>query len=202
MEGNETAFDKTKSRTTIERGRRSRWWRRKGAKSRGFVYVDADDKKINRKGDLERIKSLVIPPAWKHVRINPSPGGRIQAVGMDAAGRVQYLYHRTHTEKQGRKKFKKLEQFGAVLPKLIKRTNEDIAREGLPLEKVLAVALRLINSLYFRVGTDHSEFHYKTYGITTLHKKHLTIGQKGKLEFAFVGKSHVEHRKVLVDEEL
>src|SRR5687768_16275884 len=146
MEGNETAFDKTKSRTTIERGRRSRWWRRKGAKSRGFVYVDADDKKINRKGDLERIKSLVIPPAWKHVRINPSSGGKIQAVGMDSTGRVQYLYHPIFAARQRRKKFAKIERFGALLPKLKEATNRDIVLEGLPREKVLAVTMRLINS--------------------------------------------------------
>ena len=197
-----TIFDKAKAREMIERGRRSRWWRRKGSKSRGFTYLDANEKAITSPEDLERITALVIPPAWKYVRINPSAGGRIQAVGMDSAGRVQYLYHPAHTQKQGKKKYAKLRRFGEMLPKLKSKTNEDIAADGLPLEKVLAVVLRLINSLYFRVGTDHSAQHYKTFGITTLHKKHLTIGRKGKLEFSFVGKSHIEHRKVLVDEEL
>lgn len=202
MNNTKTIFDPVKSREMIERGRRGSWWQRKGSKSRGFYFIDQSGKRLSSADQIERINALVIPPAWKHVRINPFPGGRIQAVGMDAAGRVQYLYHPTHTQKQGRKKYAKLERFGKLLPKLKAQTNADIETDGLPLQKVLAVALRLINSLYFRVGTDHSEVHYKTYGITTLHKKHLTIGRKGKLEFSFVGKSHIEHRKVLVDEEL
>lgn len=196
------AFDKEKARQMIEKGRRAKWWQRKGSKSRGFKYVDAIGKKVTSKPDLERIAALVIPPAWKHVRINPSAGGKIQAVGMDTTGRIQYLYHASHSEKQTRKKFAKIERFGEFLPKLKKVTNEHLSIEGLPLEKVLAVVMRLINSLYFRVGTDRSEKRYKTYGITTLQKKHLSVGNKGKLEFDYIGKSHVQNRKVIVDEEL
>jgi len=202
MVANIAIFDKKKARETIEKGRRSKWWQRKGAKSRGFSYIDATGKKVTAKTDLERIASLVVPPAWMHVRVNPSAGGRVQAVGMDTTGRIQYLYHPLFSEKQKRKKFAKIERFGDYLPKLKKITNEHIALEGLPREKVLAVIMRLINSLYFRVGTDLSEQHYKTYGITTLQKKHLTVGRKGKLEFDYVGKSHVKNRKVIVDEEL
>lgn len=195
-------FDVERARTTIERGRRGKWWTRTRRGARSFTYADAAGKLIKNPADLERIRSLVIPPAWQFVRINPSSGGKIQAVGMDTTGRVQYLYHPTFSAKQQRKKFEKIERFGKLLPALRNITNEHIALDGLPQEKVLAVVMRLINSLYFRVGTDLSAKHYRTYGITTLQKRHLKIGPKGKLSFDYVGKSHIQHRKLLVDEEL
>jgi DNA topoisomerase I len=195
-------FDAKKTRETIDKGRRAKWWRRRGSKSKGFFYTDSAGKKITDEQDLGRIASLVIPPAWRHVRIAPSAGCRVQAVGMDTTGRIQYIYHPKFAEKQQKKKFAKIERFGEYLPKLRKKTNEDIELDGFPREKVLAVMMRLINSLYIRVGTEKSVRHYRTYGITTLANKHLTIGRRGKLVFEFVGKSHIKHRKVLVDEEL
>lgn len=195
-------FETGKAKATIEKGRRAKWWSRKRKGGRSFLYVDADEKPVKDKAGLERIKSLVIPPAWEFVRINPSAGGKVQAVGMDANGRVQYRYNPLFAAKQQRKKFSKIERFGAMLPVLRRLTNEHIVLDGLPREKVLAVVMRLINSLYFRVGTDLSAKHYRTYGITTLEKRHLKIGRKGKLCFDFVGKSHIQHRKILVDEEL
>lgn len=198
----EPIFDVEKARSAIEKGRRAKWWTRKRKGARSFGYFDAAERPIKNKGVLERIRALVIPPAWQFVRINPSAGGKIQAVGMDTTGRVQYLYHPAFAAKQQRKKFEKIERFGELLPKLRHVTNEHIALDGLPREKVLAVVMRLINSLYFRVGTDLSAQHYRTYGITTLEKRHLTIGRKGKLSFDFVGKSHINHRKVLVDDDL
>lgn len=195
-------FDAAKTREMIARGRRAKWWQRKGTKARGFHYEDAAGKRITNTESLDRITSLVIPPAWKHVRICPSVGGRIQAVGMDTTGRIQYIYHPKFAEKQQRKKFTKIEKFGEYLPKLRQVTNEHISLEGFPKEKVLAIALRLINSLYIRIGTEKSARHYRTYGLTTLQNRHLTIKRNGRLEFDFVGKSHVAHRKVLVDDEL
>jgi len=195
-------FDKKVTRQMICRGRRGKWLERKGGKASGFRYVDCAGKSITDAATLERIKALVIPPAWTNVRICPSPNGRLQVVGMDTRGRIQYRYHPSFSKKQERKKFAKVEKFGECLPNLRQATNEHLSAEGLPKEKVLAAMLRLINSLYFRVGTDLSERHYKTYGITTLNKKHLALKPKGKLIFDFVGKSHVQHRKVLVDEDL
>ena len=174
-------FDAEKARATINKGRRANWWSRAGGTSRGFRYVDKNGKIVTDAAAIERIKSLAIPPAWKYVKINPSATGKIQAVGMDTTGRVQYLYHPTFAARQKRLKFSKLERFGALLPKLRETTNRDISVDGLPREKVLAVVMRLINSLYFRVGTDHSAKHYETYGITTFQKRHLTIGKKGRL---------------------
>ncbi|MBC7898955.1 MAG: DNA topoisomerase IB [Saprospiraceae bacterium] len=196
------AFDPQKAREMIEKGHRSKWWLRKGGMSSGFHYVDSSGKKITNHQQLERIRLLVIPPAWKHVRISPTMGSRLQAVGMDTTGRVQYLYHAKFSEKQKNRKFSKIETFGKYLPRLRTVTNEHIALKGFPREKVLAVMMRLINSLYIRIGTEKSAKHYKTFGITTLQNKHLMIGRKGELVFEFVGKSHVKHRRVLVDEEL
>ena len=195
-------FDTSLARRKIEGGKCSKWWQRKGSKSTGFKYYDCDGKQITDETALERIKALVIPPAWKFVRVNPKAGGKIQAVGMDGSGRVQYLYHSKFAERQQRKKFAKIEKFGEYLPRLRKITNEHMALEGFPREKVLAVMMRLINSLYIRVGTEESVRHYKTYGITTLQNRHLEIGRGGKLTFSFVGKHHIKHRKVLVDEDL
>lgn len=195
-------FDSSLIVERIEKGRRGTWWSRTGGKASGFKYLDKKGKLISNESDLERIKSLVIPPAWKYVRISPAASSKVQAVGMDTTGRIQYLYHPKFAEKQARAKFSKIEKFGEFLPNLRKITNRDIALEGFPREKVLAVVIRLINSLYIRVGTEKSVRQYKTYGVTTLQNRHLEIGRKGQLVFSFVGKHHIKHRKVLVDEEL
>src|SRR5215216_2924672 len=195
-------FDAAKARATIERGRRAKWIRRRGSKSRGFFYTDAHGHKIMDEATLDRIHSLVIPPAWRHVHISPAASTSIQAVGMDTTGRIQYLYHPKFSEKQQSKKFAKIERFGQYLPRLRAVTNEHMSLDGFPREKVLAVMMRLVNSLYIRVGTEKSAKHYRTYGITTLQNKHLEIKRGGQLVFDFVGKSHIKHKKILVDEEL
>jgi DNA topoisomerase I len=194
-------FDKSKAKETIEKGERAKWWQRRGGKKSGFFYVDKDGGKITDERHLERIKSLVIPPAWQFVRIAPSFSSKVQAVGMDTSGRIQYLYHSKFREKQEKKKFQKIEKFGDHLPNLRRLTNEHIALEGFPREKVLAVMTRLINSLYIRMGTEKSVKNYKTYGITTLQNRHLEV-KRNKLVFNFVGKHHVKHKKILVDDEL
>lgn len=195
-------FDKKLAKERIEQGKRGKWWTRTGGKSKGFKYYDKDGKLVTDEVHLERIRSLVIPPVWKYVRISSSSKGKLQALGMDTSGRIQYLYHPKFSEKQQRKKFAKIEKFGEHLPNLRKLTNEHIALEGFPREKVLAVMTRLVNSLYIRVGTEKSVKNYKTYGITTLQNRHLEIGKNGQLIFSFVGKHHIKHRKILVDEEL
>jgi DNA topoisomerase-1 len=144
----------------------------------------------------------VIPPAWSTVRINPRERGRLQAVGVDQLGRLQYIYHPSFAERQQRKKFAKIERFGAYLPKLRDRTNRDIRIEGFPREKVLAMMVRLVNSLYIRVGGEASAKTFRTYGITTLRNDHFSIRNGCELVFDFVGKSHIQHRKVIVDKKM
>ena len=186
----------------VEKGRRAKWWRRRGSRKGGFKYFDSAGKPITDEPSLERIKSLVIPPAWRFVRISPFAGSSLQAVGIDTTGRIQYLYHSKFSERQQRKKFEKIVRFGTILPQFRKMTNEHLALEGFPREKVLAIMMRLINSLYIRVGSEKSVKRYKTFGITTLQNRHLTIDRRGRLVFEFVGKSHIKHRKVLVDKDL
>ncbi len=194
-------FDRIEARRVVDKGRRRNWWRRKGGVKSGFIYIDKKGKPIKRSEDLERIRALVIPPAWKYVRICPAAGGKLQAVGADVAGRVQYIYHHEFAEARQRKKFSKIESFGRELSKLRKVTNEHLALEGFPKEKVLAIMIRLVNSLYMRVGSEHSAREFHTYGITTLQNRHFSV--KGKtLVFDFVGKGYIKHRKVLVDAEL
>lgn len=194
-------FDVKKIRENISKGKRAKWWQRKGVKSKGFKYYDKEQNRVQDEKHLERIKSLVIPPAWKYVRISPSSSSKLQAVGMDTSGRIQYLYHSKFREKQEKKKFAKIEKFGEYLPKFREITNEHLGLKGFPREKVLALMTRLINSLYIRVGSQKSVKQYKTYGITTLQNRHLEIKRGGKLVFNFVGKHHIKQRKILVDKE-
>ncbi len=183
-------------------GRRARWWRRAGTKRRGFSYETIDGRPVKDEAQLERIKSLAVPPAWTDVRISPSPRSPLQAIGVDALGRVQRIYHTAFAASRQRRKYSKIERFGEHLPALRRTTNEHLALEGLPRERVLAVVVRLINDLYFRVGSEESVRDYRTYGITTLRNRHLEIKRGGQLVFSFVGKHHIHHRRIIVDEEL
>ncbi|HST52582.1 MAG TPA: hypothetical protein VLJ61_11280 [Pyrinomonadaceae bacterium] len=187
---------------SVTRGRRANWWRRRGSKSRGFRYETPSGKRVTDESALERIKSLAVPPAWCDVRISPSSRSPLQAIGVDNAGRVQRIYHPSFVAKRARRKFEKIERFGASLPALRRRTNEDIARDDLGRERVLAVVVRLINDLYFRVGSETSVKRYRTYGVTTLRNRHIEIKRGGRLVFKFTGKHHIKHRRILVDEEL
>jgi len=187
---------------SVTRGARARWWRRRGAKRSSFRYEDNAGRRITNEAAIERIKSLVIPPAWKEVRIAPSPRNRLQAIGLDTGGRVQRVYHPAFAAKQARRKFAKIERFGEQLKNLRRQTNEDITQENLSRARVLAAVVRLINDLYFRVGSEESVERYRTYGITTLRNHHLEFKRGGRLIFTFVGKHHIKHRRILVDEEL
>lgn len=186
----------------LTRGARARWWVRRGTKRSGFRYETADGRPVRDPEQLARIKSLVIPPAWREVRISPSARSSLQAIGIDTSERVQRIYHPSFAARRQRRKYEKIERFGEALRRLRKKTNEDIALEGLPRERVLAVVIRLINDLYFRVGSEESVKRYRTYGVTTLRNRHLEIKPGGRLVFSFVGKHHIRHRRIIVDDEL
>ena len=188
-------------RGSVTRGRRARWWVRRGSRGR-FRYETADGRRVTDEAALERIKALAVPPAWREVRVSPSPRSALQAIGLDTSGRVQRVYHPSFVARRARRKYEKIVRFGELLPALRRKTNEDIAREGLGRERVLAVVVRLINDLYFRVGSEESVRRYRTYGVTTLRNQHFEVGRGGRLVFDFVGKHHVEHRRILVDEAL
>jgi DNA topoisomerase I len=175
-------------------------WRREGSRGR-FRYFDARGNRITDPEKLERIKGLVIPPAWKDVWISPSPAANLQATGVDAAGRKQYLYHPAFRARQEQAKFDKLIEFAQRLPDLRAATAEHIDKDMLDRERVSAIATRLINRGWFRVGTERYAQESKTFGITTLRKKHVRV-RGHRISFEFQGKHRSVIRTTLVDFEL
>ena len=166
------------------------WTRRRAGK--GFVYLDGGGDRLPEE-DVERIRSLVIPPAWKDVWITPHANGHLQAVGTDDAGRRQYLYHPDWRVRRDAEKFDRMLLFGKALVKAREQVVADLGREGMPLERACAAAVRLLDLGYFRIGNDVYADENGSFGLTTLERRHVRRRQD-KLVFAFVGKSGVEHR--------
>ncbi|HUZ80683.1 MAG TPA: hypothetical protein VMU73_00415, partial [Gaiellaceae bacterium] len=175
-------------------------WRRAGSKGR-FSYVDADGRRITDEAHLERIRALAIPPAWQHVWISSSARAKLQATGHDAAGRKQYLYHPDFRARQEQAKYDKLIRFGERLPGLRAVMAEHVGLEGLPEEKVAAIAVRLINLGWFRVGSDRYAKSSRTFGITTLHKRHVTV-RGSRIAFRYRGKHSLMIHSAIADSEL
>lgn len=172
--------------TQVER-LQSQGIRRHGSPRSGFRYRHAAGHRP-RTADLERIRALRLPPAWREVAINPSPNGRLQAVGRDAAGRWQYVYHANHVRERERKKLTRLVQFGGALPRLRKALRHDLRRRGLPREKVLAVIVRILSSAFIRPGSEAYAAENGSYGIATLRRKHTHV-DGDSVQFDFPGKS-------------
>ena len=175
-------------------------WTRKGSRTR-FRYYDAHGREITDEQKLERIRSLVIPPAWKDVWIAPSPRSKLQATGLDAAGRKQYLYHPDFRARQEQAKYDRLIGFAERLPDLRATMAEHMELDGYPPDKVAAVAVRLINLGWFRVGGDRYAKTSRTFGITTLRKSHVTV-RGSRISFRYRGKHSIMHRNAIVDPEL
>jgi len=171
--------------------------KRLGSPARGFRFRTADGKKVS-KTDLERIDALRIPPAWKQVAINPSANGRVQVVGMDAAGRWQYLYHETHTRSQEARKFRRVVKFAQALPKLRKTIARDIRQPGLSRERVLATILRILSTCFLRPGSQVYASENGSYGVSTVRPKHVKV-KADVVEFDFPGKSGVRQTNQLKD---
>jgi DNA topoisomerase-1 len=179
---------------------RRRGWRRKGRKGR-FNYYDSRGKRITDPAKLARIEELVIPPAWKDVWISPRATAKLQATGVDRAGRRQYLYHPEYRARQEQEKFDKLVRFAERLPDLRKQMTKDIEGEPFSSEWVSALALRLINLGWFRVGTERYAQTTRTFGITTLRKGHVSV-RGSRITFKYRGKHRVLVRTAIIDEEL
>jgi DNA topoisomerase-1 len=172
-------------------------WRRVGSSGR-FRYLDARGNRITDEAKLARIAALAIPPAWRDVRISPSPRAKLQATGYDKAGRKQYLYHPDFRAAQEQAKFDKLVRFGEALPVIRAQLAADLDAEPLSRAWTSAVAVRLINLTWFRPGDDR----YRTsYGVTTLRKSHVKI-TRNKISFGFRAKHGVRVRTVLIDDDL
>jgi DNA topoisomerase IB len=165
------------------------WTRRRSGS--GFVYLDQDGERLSPE-DVERVKSLVIPPAWENVWICPRPNGHIQAVGVDAAGRKQYLYHPDWRTKRDSEKFDRVLEIARTLPRTRAAILEHLSREGMPFERAGAAAVRLLDLGYFRIGSDAYVDENGGYGLTTLERRHVTR-RRDRLQFCFIGKSGVEH---------
>ena len=169
--------------------------KRLGTPASGFRYLQADGRPA-READVSRIRQLKIPPAWKHVRIHPSPRGRVQAIGRDAAGRWQYLYHEARSALRAREKFERLSAFVRALPKMRQAVARDLALPGLPREKVLACIVRILSTCFIRPGSQVYAEENGSYGIATLRRRHVRV-RGDRVEFDFPGKSgKVQHREI------
>jgi DNA topoisomerase I len=175
-------------------------WRRVGSRGR-FRYVDSRKSPITDPDQIERIETLAIPPAWRDVWISPRPGAKLQATGVDRAGRRQYLYHPEFRAAQEQAKFDKLVLFAERLPDLRKAMSKHMELTPLEPEWTCAVAVRLINLGWFRVGTDRYARTSRTFGITTLRKNHVSVRGK-RIAFRFRGKHKLWMRTALADDEL
>src|SRR5256714_2338856 len=170
---------------------------RRGTPARGFHFKNAEGGRVTTQ-DLDRIKQLKIPPAWEDVAINSAPSGRIQAVGQDAAGRWQYIYHESHVRGQQRKKFQRLIRFGESLPKLRTTVARDLKLPGLPKERVMAAILRILSMSFIRPGSEIYANEHGSYGIATLRPRHVSV--KGdRVRFEFVGKSGQDQTREVRD---
>jgi DNA topoisomerase I len=176
-------------------------WRRKGSKSRGFRYFDSKGREIIDAAKLERIDSLSIPPAWRDVWISPRANAKLQATGLDRAGRRQYLYHPEFRARQEQAKFDSLVHFGEQLPKLREAMAAHMERDELDRERISAIAVRLVNIGWFRPGSERYAKESRTFGITTLRKSHVKV-RGSRIALRFRAKHRVWVRTAIVDAEL
>jgi DNA topoisomerase-1 len=150
--------------------------RRLGSKERGFFYrYPGTDETVREEKVLTRIENLKVPPAWEDARIARSPSAKVQAIGCDSAGRLQYLYHSKYRERKEHEKFERILRFSKALPRMRHTTSAHLRRKKLDREKVLATMTRLMNAAYFRVGDERYARKNRTYGIATLRRKHLRV---------------------------
>jgi DNA topoisomerase-1 len=171
---------------------------RRVRRGRGFSYQNPDGAPVTDAATLQRIKDLVIPPAWKKVWICLYPNGHIQAVGDDAAGRRQYLYHQKWQQERNEEKFDRVLEMSAVLPDMRRRIAADLRHRDLDRDRVVALALHILDLGYFRAGGEQYAEENDSYGISTLLCEHVVL-QKQAVEFDYPAKSGVR-RTLLIDD--
>ena len=172
---------------------------RRRRRGRGFQYLDENGERIEDAEVLERIRELVIPPAWQDVWICPYPMGHIQAVGTDAAGRRQYVYHAQWRLRRDQEKFDEMIQFARRLPHLRRVTAKHLHQKVMTRERVLACATRLLDRGFFRIGTEEYAEQNETYGLATMLKSHVELGENNVLTFDYVSKGGKQRVQSLVD---
>lgn len=171
------------------------------AAGEGFVYRDPAGRRVKDPETLDRIRMLAIPPAWTDVWICPSARGHIQATGRDQKGRKQYRYHDGWRRDRDGLKFSRMIAFGRALPRLRARVEADMARRGLPREKVIAAVIRLMELTLIRVGNEEYAQANKSFGLTTLRDRHAKLSSVGGV-FEFRGKSGKVHKTGFKDRRL
>jgi len=191
----------------MARGVRRRWYldshgiRREGTKEKGFTYRKPDGAPVADEKTLLRIRKLRIPPAWREVRIARGDSSPLQAVGVDKKGRTQYLYHSKFRAQREEEKFRRVVEFGESLPALRRRVRNDLGREELDRQRVLAAIVRLIDQGFFRVGNDKSARAEMTYGLTTVLGSHVKV-DGDTLLFDYVGKWKKKQKRTIEDAEV
>lgn len=166
-----------------------------------FYYVRADGERVSDEQTLQRIRKLAIPPAYSNVWICTLANGHLQATGRDAKGRKQYRYHARWREVRDETKYGRMVAFAAALPRIRERVAHDLSKPGLPREKVLAAAVKLLESTLIRVGNDEYAKHNGSFGLTTLRNRHVDISGS-QIRFSFRGKSGKEHSVAISDRRL
>jgi DNA topoisomerase I len=168
-------------------------------RGKGFTFEDDEGTPITDEETLSRIRDLTIPPAWKEVWICPDPLGHIQATGYDEAGRKQYRYHDRWDEKRASRKYKAMREFAAALPKLRRAVRRDIELEGMPRERALATAVRLLDLGFFRIGGEEYAETNESYGLATIRREH--VHREGEeIVFDFPAKSNQRRIQAIGDE--
>ncbi|HST24367.1 MAG TPA: hypothetical protein VLJ76_00095 [Gaiellaceae bacterium] len=172
--------------------------RRRG---RGFEILGPDGERIDDPELVDRVRELVIPPAWKDVWICPWPNGHLQATGRDTAGRLQYLYHDAWRTERDREKFARMLDFAGALPALRTQVAEDLALRGLAHDRLLACVTRLLDRGFFRIGGEAYAEENGTFGLATLRKRHVQLPADGSIRFSFVAKGRKRRNLRVVDDE-
>jgi DNA topoisomerase I len=170
--------------------------RRRG---KGFEYLDEDGVRLDEPETIERIRELGIPPAWKDVWICPSERGHLQATGVDAAGRKQYLYHSLWRARRDAEKFDDMARFARALPALRDRVAEDLEGDELDRTRVQACAVRLLDRGFFRVGSEEYTAQNDSYGLSTMRREHVTVGEDCEMRFDYPAKSGRRRIQAVVD---
>jgi DNA topoisomerase IB len=168
-------------------------------RGRGFEYRDEAGRPLRDPEVLARIRALAIPPAWRDVWICTHPMGHIQATGVDDAGRKQYRYHDRWRERRDREKFESMLVFAERLPRLRRHAGRDLGAAGMPRERVLACAVRLLDHGSFRIGGEAYAAENETYGIATMRRRDVSVGRDGTIRFDYAAKGGQQLRQTLRD---
>ncbi|MEO8031795.1 MAG: DNA topoisomerase IB [Gemmatimonadota bacterium] len=171
---------------------------RRKRSGKGWSYTGLDGQPLRDKVLLQRMKGLVIPPAWTDVWISPDPHGHIQVTARDAKGRKQYRYHFAYRAVRDETKFERLFEFSEILPGIRAKVEKDLAKTGYPREKILATVVRLLEKTLIRIGNEEYAKENRSYGLTTMRQRHVEV-EGSEIVFEFRGKSGVKHEVKVAD---